>query len=295
WSEIGVHADFRQCTFSKNTAYWGGAMVNYLSSSPTLGSCIFVNNSAGEIGGAIHNFMGAKPKLVNCTFHKNTAMAGGGGLYNETNASPVLTNCILWGDKSGEPPVVDEICNVDSGSVPVVTCCDIERGYPGAGNINADPLFVDSANFDLHLYHGSPCRDSGDGAAVTDTHDFEGDPRIVLGLVDMGADEFHTHFYCTGDFTPGGEIHGKFVGLPGATPVGLLVGSGVMDLPFHHMWGDFFLEAPWYLIAPLAPIPAKGVLVIRRVIPMLPEPPYAVYMQAIIGNELSNLTVCDVR
>ncbi|MFH1999991.1 MAG: hypothetical protein ABIK28_09930 [Planctomycetota bacterium] len=47
----------------------------------------------------------------------------------------------------------------------------------------------------------------------------------------MGADEFYPHLYCTGDFMPGGSIEGKFVGLPDTWPVGLFVGSGIMDPP----------------------------------------------------------------
>ncbi|MFH1998641.1 MAG: hypothetical protein ABIK28_03125 [Planctomycetota bacterium] len=47
----------------------------------------------------------------------------------------------------------------------------------------------------------------------------EGNPWIAYGFVDMGADEFHPHFYCTGDFRPEGEIQGKFVGLPGTGSV----------------------------------------------------------------------------
>jgi hypothetical protein len=68
----------------------------------------------------------------------------------------------------------------------------VEGGWPGEGNIDADPLFVDAdgAN-DLHLLGGSPCLDAGDNSAIAVwmTKDVEGNPRIMNGTVDMGAYE----------------------------------------------------------------------------------------------------------
>jgi hypothetical protein len=58
----------------------------------------------------------------------------------------------------------------------------------------------------------SPCKDTGDSTAVTERYDFEGDPRIAYGNVDI-----------------------KFVGLPGTAPVGLCIGTGVLDPPIPSM------------------------------------------------------------
>ena len=71
----------------------------------------------------------------------------------------------------------------------------------GAGMIDADPLFVESAINDYHILNDSPCKDAGDNSIVpTETPvDFEADPRIAYSVVDMGADEFHTHLYFIGD------------------------------------------------------------------------------------------------
>jgi predicted outer membrane repeat protein len=68
----------------------------------------------------------------------------------------------------------------------------VEGGWPGEGNIDADPLFVDAdVAGDLHLLGGSPCLDAGDNSAIPAwmTKDVEGNPRIVNGTVDMGAYE----------------------------------------------------------------------------------------------------------
>ncbi len=109
----------------------------------------------------------------------------------------------------------------------------------------------------------------------------------------MGADEFYKHLYCTGDFTPNCSMEGKFIGLPATWPVGLFIGSGVLDPPLQHKWGEFYLEAPWVLF-PLVQIPADGVLVIPATLPATPAP-YDIPMQALIGWELSNLFVLEVR
>jgi uncharacterized repeat protein (TIGR01451 family)/LPXTG-motif cell wall-anchored protein len=94
----------------------------------------------------------------------------------------VVTSCIFWGDGT-------EISS--SFGTPQINYCDIQKGYSGTSNINLDPLFVDSGSGNLHLRPGSPCIDKGSNAAVPSgiTTDFEGDPRILNGTVDMGADE----------------------------------------------------------------------------------------------------------
>jgi hypothetical protein len=68
--------------------------------------------------------------------------------------------------------------------------CNIEGGYPGEGNINADPLFADLAGGDYHLLPGSPCIDAGtNDVQGLPEFDMDGDPKISGVAVDMGADE----------------------------------------------------------------------------------------------------------
>jgi hypothetical protein len=193
------------CTFTGNTAGHGGGMalsVTY-SSPMVLTNCTFTGNSAKYFGGGLNNLF-SSPTVTNCTFTGNTAdIYDGGGMYNAGYpCNPTVTNCILWGD---EP---DEIVN--SNSNPIVTYSDVQGGYSGTGNIDADPCFVDVNNPDPNLWNlrlqpDSPCIDEGDNnATYLPATDLDGLPRIIDGdcnevdVVDMGAYEFNWHG--VGDF-----------------------------------------------------------------------------------------------
>ena len=82
----------------------------------------------------------------------------------------------------------------------IITHSNIEGGYPGEGNIDADPLFVATNlwwnsdppyTFDqYYIWPGSPCWNAGTNVGAA-TEDFEGDPRPLEGTVDIGADEYN--------------------------------------------------------------------------------------------------------
>ena len=185
-------------TFRGNSASdYGGGMVNDIS-SPTLTNVTFSNNSASNYGGGMANFF-SSPTLTNVTFSGNTASNSGGGMYNFISSNPTLTNIILWGDSAPNGP---EIYN-DGSSTPSISYSDIQGGYAGTGNINADPRFVDAAGGNLRLQLTSPAIDAGNNAAVPAgiTTDLDGNPRFVdiptvpntgsgtPPIVDMGAYE----------------------------------------------------------------------------------------------------------
>jgi hypothetical protein len=176
------------CTFSSNSAKYGGGMYNEFGSSPTVTNCIFSGNSAGEKGGGMY-ILNDTTALTNCTFTGNLAQNGKavacsytiiGGFGNVQG-----TNCILWDDG-------DEIFQ-QSGSKVDITYSDIQGGYSGTGNINADPCFVNPDSNDYHLQASSPCINAGDPNYVPEPNetDMDGEQRVMLGRVDMGADEFN--------------------------------------------------------------------------------------------------------
>lgn len=186
------------CVFSSNQARWGGGMCNWTYSSTTLTNCTFSGNTA-EDGGAMIITKSSEVTLRNCTLTGNWASAGVAGAINcSGNCTGTLVNTILW---SNSPNEID----LQESSI-TVTYSDVQGTglpWPGEGNINADPLFVDADgandsigtwNDDLRLLPGSPCIDAGDNSAVPPevVTDLGGNPRIVNSIVDMGAYEVVT-------------------------------------------------------------------------------------------------------
>ena len=151
------------CNFMGNTAGSnGGAILARESSSPTITNCKFIDNSAVINGGAIITRLSSEPVITNCTFSGNSATSSGGGIFIKSN--PVITNCVFWSE-------LPQAIFVEGG-VPVITYCDVEGGWDGTGNIDADPGFVDG----YYLGAGSPCIDAGNNYAVpVDTCDLDGD------------------------------------------------------------------------------------------------------------------------
>lgn len=266
----------------------------------------YIHGNHAVDGGGVGFFNKVGMTLINNTITNNTAIDRGGAVFCTNGSELEITNSILWNnsDSSGMQIVLEgysDPCSL------VISYSDIEGGEGallveapntyewGAGIIDVDPMFVDAYGGDLHLTYLSPCLNAGDHTVPSlANEDVEGDPRIAYGFVDMGADEFHPHFYCTGEFTPEGEIQGKFVGLPSTQPVGLFIGSGLLENPIQHMWGAFYLETP-LLMVPMPLIPMNGVLIVEDLIPALPSPPYDVHMQSLIGDMLSNPCTLEVR
>jgi hypothetical protein len=212
------------CSFVSNySSNNGGGLRNWGHSNPIVVNCLFNHNSS-NYGGGVCNFNDCSPTLINCTFRGNWATTAGGGIDDYNNSSPVITNCILWGNTAPASPQIGEGLN----SAAIVTYSDIQDGWGGVGNINADPRFVDANGQDgvigtlddnLRLLSNSPCIDKGNNASVpADTTDLDGDgntiektpldldlrPRFADGncdgnnVVDMGAYEFSYAY--AGDF-----------------------------------------------------------------------------------------------
>jgi hypothetical protein len=161
---------------ASDSACGGGICCVHLS--PLIVNCVIAQNRADSYtrlpsyGGGIYcedNY----PTIANCTITQNVAVGDdggfGGGLYC-CNSSARIANCILWND-------VPQEIYVHSGS-PVVAYSDVFGGWPGNGNIDADPLFVGPMNF--RLSPGSPCIDAGDNTGVPYDHaDLDHDDLVI--------------------------------------------------------------------------------------------------------------------
>ncbi|MHC4743438.1 MAG: choice-of-anchor Q domain-containing protein [Planctomycetota bacterium] len=174
------------CTFSDNWAYEDGAGICVMDCSARLVNCRIGANIGGRGGGM--SSRGGSLKLINCTFGGNSAGMSAAGLRSlSTNAE--VTNCIFWDDSSREIVATQETLKV--------TYSNIQGGWPGEGNIDADPKFFFDG--DLHLSADSPCIDSGTNDPNGDlpASDADGNARVLDGdgngmaTVDMGAYEYN--------------------------------------------------------------------------------------------------------
>jgi hypothetical protein len=153
------------CTLTGNVASDGGG-----ASGGTLNNSTLIGNVAWYGGGV------SGTTLNNCTLAGNLASEGGGGAFNST-----LNNCIVYFNANGEDYDTSSILNY---------CCTTPLPTNGVGNITKAPLFVDYAGGNLRLQSNSPCINAGNNAYVTVTTDLDGNPRIVSGMVDIGAYEY---------------------------------------------------------------------------------------------------------
>jgi len=144
---------------SGNSANGSGGGIFCWEISPSISNNIISANTAEYDGGGIYCDY-SSPTISSNTITRNQVMrpqGHGGGIYCFYLSSPTITNSILWGDtaQNGAEIYVE-------WSSPIVTYCDVQGGWSGLGNIDADPLFVDPENGDFHLQPNSPCIDTGD-------------------------------------------------------------------------------------------------------------------------------------
>ncbi len=191
-------------TFSNNTASVSGGGLGVNGGSPTLINVTLRGNTASGVGlnggGGIHNNGGALT-LTNVTLNANSATSLGGGIYTGGDAI-TLKNIILWGNTAGNSSYNQMYNASGAPNNATISYSDIQgSGAPGSwnnalgtnggGNIDADPLFLDS---DLRLGFGSPAIETGTNTGCPST-DLDNLPRPADGdgdsiaTCDMGAYE----------------------------------------------------------------------------------------------------------
>jgi len=244
----------------------GGGIYCSLSIA-TISNNIIIDNTSSDFGGGIFNSLSSPSIITNNTIVGNFSSFGGGGIRSE---SSTIVNTIF---RSNTP-------NQISGSA-TVAYCNVQGGWPGTGNIDADPLFAGAGHDDYHLTWDSPCRHAGENSSVIEADDFEGDPRIVGGSVDMGADEFYYHLYHTGSVLPGNTIDVKIIGYPQA-PVSLAWGQTILDPPISTQQGDLHIW-PFVWSGFIGNVQSTGVLVRPVTIPSTWQSGDGAPLQALVG------------
>ena len=185
----------------------GGAQATAIKCEGTQGTisdCFFIG------GGVI---------LYSCITFENTYWVGsgprpadGGAVWGGPDARIWLVNCVIYGVTLEEPgyhggavyisaggrvKVVNSILRSNtpdqiSGEGTVsVEYSDIQGGWTGAGNIDADPQFmsIDPLSYDFHLQATSPCLDTGT-TELAPAFDRSGVKRPMGLGVDMGIYEW---------------------------------------------------------------------------------------------------------
>jgi parallel beta-helix repeat protein len=106
-----------------------------------------------------------------------------------SRTKPTIYNCILWGND-------DDLQNCNAKFSCIQHCEDAGGEENICGEEN-NPRFA--ANNDYHLKSDSPCINKGDPDSdkYKDQTDIDGEPRVQMGRVDMGADE--TPYYVTAE------------------------------------------------------------------------------------------------
>lgn len=185
WSQFFI--DVLNTRISGNSAHNGAGIYITTIEGGSFSNCEIANNNATLSGGGIfcnHIFTSSSIIFDHLTISDNTANISGGGLiYAEYDGQPIVfNNSIFWNNNPDE--ILDAFGKVN------ITYSDVNGGWPGTGNIQEDPLFVDPINgdyqlswdsFPLYDNSKSPCIDSGNP-----TSPFDPDGTIT----DMGAYSF---------------------------------------------------------------------------------------------------------
>ncbi len=235
------NSDITDCYFENNNSSYGGGIYCY-STNLNLDNCEFIKNIGSTMGGGLF-ILNKTATLNNCRFIGNTANLYGGGIFDasentcisgclfsgnnanqgggcHSDSTLTITNCTsAWNTAAGSflryagdngkiiNTIVrhDTINNVYAQSLSVYFS-NILGNWPGHGNIDINPFFVDPLGPDLvggteddnlRLSPISPCVDSGQLSyepIFTET-DLDGNPRIVGDNIDMGAYEFQRDIY----------------------------------------------------------------------------------------------------
>jgi len=180
-------------------------------SSPTIARCIIEgDHEKGSEDIAIHVYGNSMPVIANCLIcyssiglYFDGASSGGiirndtivsndyGIVLSDNVTSALISNCIVWGN--GTDPNCNLVGVFDDVEYSCVGGWPSEPDEPDArGNFDSNPRFVDADAGDFHLTLNSPCINAGGPLDMVwpDDIDIDGDPRVMGGAVDVGADEF---------------------------------------------------------------------------------------------------------
>jgi len=134
----GIYVDFESsptienCIISGNSAYRGGGIYCSESSGLVIRNSLIIGNKSEYSGGGCY-FEWSNVVISGCTIAGNAAEENGGGIYS-IDSSATVSDSILWGNYAPADAEISGDCTLRYSSV--------EGGWPGEGNIDADPCFA---------------------------------------------------------------------------------------------------------------------------------------------------------
>ena len=255
-------------TNCKIAANQGSGIKLYESCNLTITDCVIAGNGGSGIemeaprGGRVVKYNYAT--IAGCIISGNRQCGIRGDM-------PTVVNCTIVGNRQQgisalKPTAADSIiyyngfdcsfAQINSASA-TVTHCNVQGGWPGAGNLDVDARFVTPGYWadpakptvpvqpgdpaaiwmggDYHLRWDSTCINAGDpnlAVAVAAT-DVDGEPRIISGRVDIGCDEVGEK---QADFSRNGIIDRGYL-LDSSTPY---------TLWWAFLWSRTCLTIAWY-------------------------------------------------
>ena len=183
---------------TSNSSDIGGGIYNHASIMSILGGSVY-SNTVSDHGGGIYMTANATMDIERIQFYDNTSPLGaalfidgsnanitnvtitenaseilstgtGGGIYCNNNANAILKNTIVWNNApdqmafspSNDPSTVTvSYSDIDGGTSNIVTNGNVSLNWLN-GNINQDPMFVNTSSKNFNLQYGSPAIDAGD-------------------------------------------------------------------------------------------------------------------------------------
>ena len=152
------HTTVTDSTFAGNRALVGGAVQTGWHKVVRLSNCLFTGNLAALWGGVVFA-SGSDLSLANCTLADNRAPEGESLAARWEPSTVEFHDCILYNGGN-------EISDTASSTI-AISYSNVRDGWPGTGNIDADPLFADGGYWDPN---GTPDDPNDDFWVAGDYH-----------------------------------------------------------------------------------------------------------------------------
>ena len=146
-----LYCEIKNTTFENNSGGWGGAIAAFEPIDMNIDSVFATGNEASGNGGFIELCCGASVSITNSTIYNNETNNND---LNVGDSKLTIKNSIIWKDKIG---------GGGTDATIEVTYSDVEGGFTGTGNIDANPIFCDTINYLIR--DTSPCVGTGENGS----------------------------------------------------------------------------------------------------------------------------------